>query len=188
MMKARIFVLTALLTLQCFYGFCQKEPPAEFYNGIDLMKTDLQLAKKDFMLAIQKDSSFNVSFHFLGVIYLSEQKPDSAIWCFVKSIALNKGNVNHSQEFTYTRLINTYAAKLDFANAFAAGYDAYKLYPDNKAIELALKDACIWAFYIKHAELNPSYILPDMKAEYLVNSVDEEYLILRKVRVNDESY
>jgi len=32
--------------------------------------------------------------------------------------------------------------------------------------------------------LNPWYISPDLKNEYVVNSVSEEYLIIRRIRVN----
>jgi hypothetical protein len=184
-MTAKNFLLIALLIIQSYTAFCQ-QPPPEFYNGIDLLKTDQQLAKKDFLIATQKDSAFNGSYHFLGVIYLNEHKPDSAIWYFKKSIALNKDNANHTREYTCTRLINTYILQLDFANAFTVGYEFYKIYPDNLAITWALKDACLWAFYIKYNHLNPEYILPDLKPEYVVKAISEEYLILRRIKVNDE--
>ena len=93
--------------MQSIKTFCQA-PPAEFIKGITILTTNQPEAKKYLLLAVQKDSLFHGSYHFLGVIALNEHKNDSAIWYFKKSIRLNKGNVNHTTELTYIRLINTY--------------------------------------------------------------------------------
>jgi hypothetical protein len=183
-MTARYLILTTLLLISTT-AFCQR-PPQEFFSGLDLINTNQPEAKKDFLIAIEKDSLFHGSYHFLGVIYLGEHKPDSAIWCFKKSIALNPGDVNHTKEMAYVRLINTYTDQQDFQNAFTTAWETYKLYPDNANIASELKSICLWSFYIKYNQLNPAYLSPDIKDEYIVNSIPEEYLILRNLRVDDE--
>ena len=92
---------------------------------------------------------------------------------------LNQNNANHTKEFAYIRLINTYTYKLDFFDAYNTGKDAIMQYPDNKGIGTALRDAGLWAFYIYYNKLDPSYLSPVLKNEYVVKNIDEEYLILR---------
>ena len=168
----------------CTRTFAQ-QPPKEFFDGIDSLYTNRAVAKASFKVAIQKAPQFHGSYHFMGVIYLYEHKPDSAISSFIKSIALNEGNVNHTREMTYVRLINTYTQQQDFQDAFKTGWDAFNIYPDSKSIPGALKDACLWSYYIKHNQLDPAYLSTDMKTEYVVKSIDEEYLILHSLRVDD---
>jgi tetratricopeptide (TPR) repeat protein len=162
-----------------------QQPPKEFFDGLDLLSTDHAHAKQDFQAAIQKAPQFHGSYHFLGVLYLYEHKPDSAIANFIKSIALNDGNVNHTREMAYVRLINTYTQQQDFQDAFKTGCDAYNLYPDSRSIFNALKETCLWSYYIKHNQLDPAYLSADIKQEYVVKSIDEEYLILHNLRVDD---
>lgn len=177
----------ALLTLALilFTRTFAQQPPKEFFDGIDSLYTNRTVAKTDFLIAIQKAPQFHGSYHFMGVIYLYEHKPDSAISSFIKSIALNEGNVNHTREMTYVRLINTYTQQQDFQDAFKTGWDAYNLYPDSRSISSAFKDACLWSYYIKHNQLDPAYLSADTKTEYVVKSIDEEYLILHNLRVDD---
>jgi hypothetical protein len=184
-MKTKHLLLTTLLFLQSICAFCQ-EPPTEFFNGLDLYKTDLHSAKLDFLEAVEKAPYFHGSYHFLGAIYLTENRPDSAIWYFKKSISLNTGNVNHTREMSYVRLIDTYTFQSEFQNAFDAGWEALKQYPDNKSVKAELRDLCLWAFYIKDDHLDPSYLSHDIKDKYIVNSISEEYLILRNLNANGE--
>jgi hypothetical protein len=176
--------MTSFLLIMVFYSFSQT-PPDEFYKGLDLLNNNKAKAKQEFINACKKDSLFNGSFHFLGVIYLDENLIDSSIFCFKKSIDLNKENVNHTKEMTYVRLYDTYLKKLDFDNSFLIALEAFKLYPDNKTILQGLKDICLWSFYIKHNDLDSSYLASEIRDEYVVNSVPEEYLIIRKIRIND---
>jgi len=184
-MKTRHLLITLLILFKSTGAFCQ-EPPPEFFNGLDLFSNDKPTAKKDFLAAIQKAPLFHGSYHFLGVIYLDEQKPDSAIWCFKKAVDLNKANVNHTREMAYTRLIETYMAQKDFKDAFDAGWAGLQQYADSKMIGSALRDNCLWSFYITEDGLDPSYLASDIKPEYVVNSISEEYLILRNLRVNGD--
>jgi tetratricopeptide (TPR) repeat protein len=181
--KKRLFLLVIVIQSLTVYS---QVPPEEFFKGLDLLSINKQEAKKEFLIAHKKDSLFHGTYHFLGVIYLAEKQPDSAIYCFKKSIALNKENINHTKEMAYVRLIDTYLYQRDFNNSFSIAWDAYLQYPDNNAIKLGLQDACLWSFYINHNNLDPSYLSPDLKDEYLVNSVDEEYLIIRWTRINDQ--
>lgn len=164
--------------------FCQT-PPEEFFKGLDLLKIDIPKAKKQFQIALNKDPLFHGTFHFLGIIYLEENKIDSAIICLKESILLNTENANHTREMTYVRLIDTYLYQHDFSNSFDVAWEAYKLYPDNKVIKRNLKDVCLWSFYINHNGLDASYLSPKIRDEYVVNSVPEEYLIIRKIRINN---
>jgi len=170
--------------IQCTSAFCQA--PQEFMTGLKLVGTDQEAAKKDFLMAIVKDSSFYGSYHFMGVICLNEHKPDSAIYYFKKSIALNKGNINHTREMAYARLISIYTDQEDFQNAFTTAWETFKEYPDNNVFSSALKDICLWSFYIKYDHLDPGYLSPEAKDEYVVNSIPEEYLIVRNLRVDGE--
>jgi hypothetical protein len=184
-MNARKLVLTLLVFIQSINAFCQA-PPREFFDGLKMMTTDQPGAKSNFLTAIQKDSSFYGSYHFMGVICLNENKPDSAIWYFKKSIALNSTNASHTKEMAYARLITTYTNQQDFQEAFATAWECANKYPDNTDFTSSLRDICLWSFYIKDDHLNPSYLSPNLKDEYIVTSIAQEYLILRNLRVNDE--
>lgn len=178
-------IITIYLVINVFTVFCQT-PPNEFFKGLDLVTTKPHEAKKEFQSAIIKDSTFHGSYHFLGVIYLNDKAMDSAIICFKKSILLNTKNGSHTREMAYARLILAYLYKLDFTNSFIVAKDALYQYPENNVIKQYLKDVCLWSFYINHNGLDSSYLTTDLKEEYIVNSVPEEYLILRTLRINDE--
>jgi len=184
-MLKRLFTSTclAIIVIACN----SQAPPEEFFKGLDLLSTNLSQAKKEFKIAYQKDSLFHGTSHFLGVIFLREDEPDSAIYFFNKSIRLNPGNANHTKEMTYVRLIDAYLNQIDFKNAFPIAWKAYLIYPENNVIVQDLKDVCLWAFYIKHNGLDSSYLSSQLKQEYIVNSVPEEYLIIRRIRISDNS-
>ncbi|RYY35399.1 MAG: hypothetical protein EOP46_10170 [Sphingobacteriaceae bacterium] len=179
-----------------FYSFCfvlltvnvcGQTLPKEFFDGMDLMESNPEAAKNNFKLTIAKDSLFHGSYHFLGVISLAEKKPDSAIYYFKKSISLNTENLRHTREMTYVRLFNTYAYKHDLRNAFDIAWLAYKLYPNNNVILRGLEDICLWAFYTRHGGLDISYLSTAIKDEYVVNTIPQEYLIVRKLKIKDEN-
>jgi tetratricopeptide (TPR) repeat protein len=184
-MKSNLLILVALLWLSI--AAHAQQPPKEFFDGMDQLQKNPDEAKKDFTAAAAKMPEFHGTYHFLGVIALRQHKPDSALSYFIKSIALNEHNVNHTREMTYIRLISTYAKQQDFDDGFKTGWDALKSYPDSKMISNALRDLCMWAYYIKNNNLDPAYLSPDIKPEYVVKDIDEEYLILRNLRVNDNS-
>jgi tetratricopeptide (TPR) repeat protein len=183
-MKKQIVLITILFI--SVTTLCQT-PPDEFFKGLDLLEINQKQAKKEFLLAVKKDSLFYGSYHFLGVIYLNDNQLDSAINSFKKSIDLNTNNGNHTREMAFIRLIDTYLIQQNFVNAFNSAWEAYIQYTDNKIVERYLKDVCLWSFYINHANLDPSYLLKDLKEEYIVNSVDEEYLILRRIQINGQN-
>lgn len=159
-------------------------PPEEFLIGLDLLDVDVQKAKKEFEIAQKKDSLFPGSYHFLGVIALEENNIDSAIINFEKALFLNMENINHTREMTLVRLIDIYLQRQDFHKAFDLAYFAYKHYSYNNVILHALQDICLWSFYIKHNGLDSSYLSTELKDEYLVNSIAEEYLILRNIWID----
>jgi tetratricopeptide (TPR) repeat protein len=181
--KKQIFF--GLILIQSLTVFSQV-PPEEFFKGLDLLNINKKEAKKEFLIAYKKDSLFHGTYHFLGVIYLADNQTDSAIYCFKKSIDLNKENINHTREMAYVRLLDTYLYQHDFNNSFSIAWEAYTQYPDNTSIKLGLNDVCLWSFYINHNSLDPSYLSQELKEEYVVNSVDEEYLIIRWVKINDQ--
>jgi len=182
-MKKQLIIVLFMISVVSVFS---QTPPEEFFKGLDLLNIDKKQAKKEFLIARDKDTLFHGTYHFLGVIYLDENKVDSAIFCFKKSVALNIENVNHTREMAYVRLIDTYLYEHDFFNSFSEAWEAYQLYPDNNAITQGLKDICLWSFYIKHNGLDSTYLSSELKDEYIVNSVPEEYLILRKIKINDE--
>ena len=184
-MTTKALLLFIALTFLSIKAICQT-PPKEFFEGINMVDADPQGAKMNLLLAVEKDSLFHGTYHFLGVLNFNERKLDSAIYYFKKSIALNSGNINHTKEMTYVRLINTYTYQHDFRNAFDVAWLTYKLYPDNNNIKLALQDLCLWSYYIKHGGLDASYLSPDAKDEYTVNCVPQEYLITRVLILKNE--
>ena len=181
--RKTLFLMAILL---CAGGraMCQR-PPEEFFTGMDKLYINLPEAKQLLLIAAKKDSAFHGTYHFLGTIATRQHQPDSAIYYYKKSISLNTGNINHTAEMTWVRLINEYVYQKDFKAAFDAGWEACKKYPDNKQLLTALKDACLWAFFIKYDKLDPAYLSADIRDEYVVNAIDQEYLIVRKLRVDD---
>jgi tetratricopeptide (TPR) repeat protein len=184
-MKA-LFTTISLTVFISFKALCQMPVP-EFFEGLKLVSTNKPEAKKNFLIALKIDPQFHGTYHFLGAIYMAANNLDSAGWYFNKAIALNPGNVNHTKELTYLRLINNYTYQQDFKNGFSTAWECVKLYPDNKNILVALKDLCLWAFYIKTAHINPTYLSQAIKPEYLVNNIAQEYMIIRKIRVDDDA-
>ncbi|MEO3407448.1 hypothetical protein AAFN85_26245 [Mucilaginibacter sp. CAU 1740] len=175
-------ILTVLL-FKITTSFAQV--PSEFAAGLKLVDVDKAAAKANFQAAMVKDPSFFGTYHFLGVFCLNEHKPDSAIWYFKKSIELNKNNPANTAEFAYGRIIFTYISMHDFKNAFDVAWQAYKLFPDNSGLSDRLRDVCLWAYYTQNNKLDPNYSSFDPQAEYVVNSVDEEYLITRAILIDD---
>jgi tetratricopeptide (TPR) repeat protein len=160
-------------------------PPEEFFKGLDLMSSDIKEAKKEFTIALQKDSLFHGTYHFLGVISLRQGQYDSAIYYFRKTILLNTANERHTREMAEDRLIHALLYKYDFKQAFDAAREAFLKYPENKVFTRDLSDVCLWSYHIRHNGLDSAYLSPQMKKEYTVNSVDQEYLIARIIRIDD---
>lgn len=153
---------------------------------MDAIKTNRGKAKLLFQSSVKQQPDFFGNYHFLGNIFSLEKQPDSAIYYYNKSISLNTGNVNHTAEMTYARLINEYVFIKDFQKAFDIGWKAYQAYPESGIILSPFKDACLWSYYLKYDKLDPSYLSTDPKQEYVVNSIPQEYLIVRKIRIDDE--
>ncbi len=159
-------------------------PPEEFIKGLELISKNASEAKTNFLAAQQKEPLFHGTYHFLGVIYLDENQLDSAIYCFKKVIALNTTNANKTKEMAYVRLVDAYLYSYDFENAFTTAWEAFQRFPDNLTIKQNLQDVCLWAFYVNHNNLNITYISKDLEREYVVRSVSEEYLIIRRKLVD----
>jgi len=180
------FLISILVIIPVFTSQSQT-PPEEFFKGLDLMSSDIKQAKKEFFVALQKDSLFHGTYHFLGVICLRQEQYDSAIYYLRKSIILNTANERHTREMSYDRLIHAYLCRIDFKDSFNAAWEAFLKYPDNKVISRDLRDVCLWAYHIRHNGLDSSCLSPQMKKEYTVNSVDQEYLIVRMIRIDDNA-
>ena len=118
------------------------------------------------------------------MLYLDENKLDSAVACFNQAIALNPTNANKTKEMAYMRLVDVYLYQHDFERAFATAWEAYELFPDNLVIKQNLHDVCLWAFYVKHNGLNINYMSKDLIDEYVVHAISEEYLIIRRKMVD----
>jgi len=172
-------ILLLMILVSNFGIIKAANPPEEFFTGLDLMDKNKDLAKKNFQVAALKDTSFHGTFHFLGVIYIDENKFDSAVINFKKSIYLNKANINHTREMAYGRLVDVYMYQHDFENSFSTAWEALQQYPDSRSINGKLMDVCKWSFYVKHNGLSISYLSKGLDDEYIVKSVPEEYLIIR---------
>lgn len=178
--------ITSILLLFTSVTLLAQRPPDEFFNGLKALSTDRVQAKKDMLATIAKMPGFHGAYHFLGIIYTEAQQQDSAIFYLDKAVTLNTENVNKTKEMSYARLIEAYTLKQDFEKAFQTGWEAYKLYPENRSITINFKDACLWSYYIKRTGLDSSYLSLDLKDEYEVTSIPQEYLITRKLMHNGE--
>lgn len=180
---SKISVIVLLTTFGGGLAMAQT-PPEEFVKGLELISKNANEAKINFLVAQQKEPLFHGTYHFLGVIYLDENQLDSAIYCFKKVIALNTTNANKTKEMAYVRLVDAYLYNYNFENAFATAWEAFQRFPDNLTIKQNLQDVCLWAFYVNHNNLNITYISKDLEREYVVRSVSEEYLIIRRKLVD----
>ncbi|MDT3400941.1 hypothetical protein [Mucilaginibacter terrae] len=183
-MNLKIFI-TIVAVLKCFCAVAQTHPQ-EFFDGLNNLTKDEPLAKKQLLIAASKEPDFYGTYHFLGVISQNNNQLDSAIYYYKKSVDLNTENVNHTREMAYSRLIIALLYKHDIKNAFDAAWEACKAYPESKGLEKNLGDVCLWAYYTKHNGLNLDYLAPAIKVEYVVNSIPEEYLIVRYLKLNNE--
>jgi hypothetical protein len=184
----RYKLLITLLYITVGFNAFSQGFPAEFMAGLkQIQSADKAGAKANFLLAVDKAPTFFGSYHFLGDICQGDNKLDSAAWYFKKSIELNTNNLNHTKELTYARLVNNYVYQHDFKGGFDVAWDALKQFPESNNIKAALKDLCLWAFYIKYDKLDPSYLGIELKEEYLVNSIPQEYLIVRRIKVDGET-
>jgi tetratricopeptide (TPR) repeat protein len=186
MMTKKIYAPVTLTTIVSVLLFnltsvFAQQLPAEFFSGLKAMSVNRAQAKNDMMISLSKMPDFFGAYHFLGVIYSEAQQQDSAIYYLEKAISLNTANVNKTREMSLARLIESYTYKQDFEKAYRTGLEAYKLYPENKAIAVNFKDACIWSYHIKYTGLNKRYLSPVMMDEYVVTSIPQEYLIVRKL-------
>lgn len=182
MMKIILF-FTGLLIVS---GIRAQQPPDDFFRALDHIGKNNAQAKIELLSALQADSAFHGIWHFLGVIYMQEHKPDTAITCFRRSIELNGNNVNHTREMTVVRLIRAYLTGLDFTHAYRIAWQATNEFPDNKFILMNLRDCCLWAYSIRVNVLDSAYLSnTDVRDEYIVKNISEEYLILRNIRIND---
>lgn len=179
----RIFFIIALLSFQNF-SFSQSD---KFMEAMDLISKSPSKAKAMFLETLTTDAPFHGTYHFLGFLYAEEGKMDSAIYYYEKSIELNEDNVNKTKEMTYSRLIQTYSKMLKFEKALTRGWEGLLEMPESKSIKRSIEDACLWAYYINQQKLNPDYLKSnELKEEYVVRSISQEYLILRNIRVNGE--
>lgn len=158
--------------------------PTAFVKGLELINSNAAEAKTQLLIAQQEDPAFHGTYHFLGVLYLDENKLDSAVACFNQAITLNPTNANKTKEMAYLRLVDVYLYQHDFERAFATAWEAFQLFPDNLAIKQNLHDVCLWAFYVKHNGLNINYMSKDLIDEYVVHAISEEYLIIRRKMVD----
>jgi tetratricopeptide (TPR) repeat protein len=175
--------LTIIFTVLLFNltSVFAQQPPVEFFNGLKAMSVNRTQAKNDMMVSIAKMPAFHGAYHFLGVFYSEALQQDSAIYYLEKAVSLNAANVNKTKEMSLARLIEAYTFNQDFEKAYHTGLEAFRLYPENKAIAINFKDACIWSYYIRHTGLSKNYLSPAIMDEYVVNSIPQEYLIIRKL-------
>ena len=175
--------LISVCTLQ---SNCQK-PPEAFFNGLDNFISNPVKAKQFFYEAVAADSFFFGSYNFLGILLAQEKKYDSSIYYLANSVRLNKNNTNHTKEMTLARLGRTYLYTGDFELSYKTALGAVNEFPDNPALLSGLRDICLWSYHVKYGGLSKNYLTPELKNEYNVNSVDQEYLIMRNITVNGKN-
>ncbi len=183
-MKAKLLLSVFLMVVFSKSVFSQSE---KFFDALNFATSNPEESMSLFLETYNEDKPFHGTCHFLGVLYAEKGKMDSAIYFFEKSIELNVKNSNNTKEMTYTRIVQTYSRMLMFEKALTRGWEGLNDVSDNQMIEGAIEDACLWSYYINQQELNPDYLKStDIKEEYVVRSIPQEYLILRTIRVNGE--
>ena len=179
-MKLKLTILCAVLLFN-FSDLSAQKLPAEFFEGIKSFASNRIQAKKDMLATIAKVPNFHGGYHFLGVIYSEAGQQDSAIYYLDKAVALNTENLQKTKEMSLARLIEAHTYKHDFEKAFKIGLAAYELFPENTSIATNFKDACVWSYYLKYEGLDKGYLSPNLKENYGVTSIAQEYLIIRKL-------
>ncbi|MES2827080.1 MAG: hypothetical protein V4687_02955 [Bacteroidota bacterium] len=179
--NALFFMLFCFITT----GFAQV--PEEFFKGAKLITTDRVMAKKYLLLSVVKGPQFSEAYHLLGLLYSSDLQMDSAIYYFEKSVKLNNTNIAKTKEMSYIRLMDAYTFKRNFKDAYRTALEGYSLYPNNTILRTTFADVCLWAYYIKHTKLDASYLSPVPRDMYEVTSVNQEYLINRKLMIQGNS-
>jgi tetratricopeptide (TPR) repeat protein len=89
-----------------------------------------QLIKKNFQIAIDHNAGDDFSYYEIGYVDISQKKYKEAIPCFLKSIAIYKGNPD-----AYYNLAYAYLYANDTVNALKYAKTTYRMYDDsiNKA-------------------------------------------------------
>jgi tetratricopeptide (TPR) repeat protein len=179
-------ILISILTLFTIASFGQN-PPDEFFEGLRIFDTDREKAKEQFLKAKEKDSTFFGIYQFLGLIDFFEHNFESAEKNFRKRIDLSEDNFQNTREMAYLKLIKTNLYNQDFEKAYKNALEGYKEYPENEYLRVYLEDVCRWAFYVNNNSLKKSYLSPTPKKAYKVNSIPEEYLIVRTLSIEGET-
>jgi hypothetical protein len=125
--------------------------------------------------------------HFLGVTYDIQNDFEKAILYYKESLKYNEKSKSKLQ--TNIRLTKAYLRSLDFENAYKWAIIGVKDYPEYKSAKYSFYDVCKWSYYIKYHKLNSNYLTNRFLIdEYIVNSIEEEYLILRNIRSKKDRY
>ncbi len=183
-MKHILSILIASLSV--LTSFAQR-PPAAFFDGLDNMIDNPAKAKQAFLQTVAEDSTFFGSYNFLGILLFQEKKYDSAIQLLQTSIRLNRNNLNHTKEMTFERLSRAYLCSGDFERSYHTALNALKEFPDNKYLASELKETCLWAYNTQYGGLSKDYLNQELRNEYQVNSVSQEYLVMRNTIVNNRN-
>lgn len=160
----------------------------EFNKGFELLDSNkIDEAKNQFRKIIELDSNEYGGYNFIGICFFKNKEFDSTIYYLQKSINRNIKNYNHSREMTIVRLCRTYLYRMDFKSAFDLAFNAYKEFPENTNIRRELMDICSWAYCIHHENLDSSYLSNEPKKEYNVTTIEQEYLIMKNLKVDDHN-
>jgi len=184
-MRSVILKVIGLISISiCSLRSNGQRPPEVFMEGLKNFQTNPELAKKQFYEALALDSTFFGSYNFIGILLADEKKYDSSIYYLENSARLNTANTNHTKEMTLQRLPRTYVYVGDFEKAYKTALGAVKEYPTNKNLLFILREVCLWSYNVNYGGLSKNYLVPELKSEYNVNSVSQEYLVMRNLVVN----
>ncbi len=175
-----LLVIAMSFSLQTF----SQRPPEAFFQGLDSIFVNPAKSKELFFQAVREDSTFHGSYNFLGILYDYDNNYDSAISFLQTAIRLNTNNANHTKEASIERLCKVYMHHADFERGYNTALNGLKEFPDNIYLQNTLKDICLWAYHTKYGGLSLTYLQPEPLPVYAVNSVNQEYLVMRSVTVD----
>ena len=124
--------------------------------------------------------------YLLGQIYEQEDSFELAGSYYATAFKLSKDCEHPNIAERYIRTL-TRLSKFDLA--YKEGLAICKEFPDNKRLWLEFKDACMWAFFIKHMNLNETYLSDFYPRETYITATNiEQVLIVRNLTTNKKNY
>ncbi|MCP4442317.1 MAG: hypothetical protein GY810_25700 [Aureispira sp.] len=150
-----------------------------WYKAKELCNEGEYNAAKPYLLKVYKEMPRPLCCYFLGVTYDVNNDVDSALYYYQIGIK----NSRKPQLSSLDNIIRLYLRQGNLEKAYELALDAIKKYPNNAVMIDEFKQVCQWSYFIKHRDLSIDYLkMPKGLESYKVNTVTEQYLIIKNLR------